>query len=106
CYVPYRNVSRDTFERRHSSDGGRTWSAPASVDAQRAPAIANGVQVVTRPNGSVLLVFAVFGAQIGNEIAASTSIDGGTTFSPATRAAELDGGELSWLRAAPFPSVD
>lgn len=106
CYLSYMNFARDTIETRHSGDGGRTWSAPASIDARRQPAIANGVVNVVRPNGHVLLVFSVFGAQTGNEIAVSRSTDGGASFSAPGQVAEMGGTEVSWLRAPPFPTVD
>lgn len=106
CYLSYMNFARETIETRHSDDGGRTWSAPASVDARRRPAIANGVVVAVRPNGHVLLVFSVFGAPAGNEIAVSRSTNGGGGFSAPGRVAEMAGTEVSWLRAPPFPTVD
>jgi RTX calcium-binding nonapeptide repeat (4 copies) len=106
CYMSYMNFARETIETRHSGDGGRTWSAPVSIDARRRPAIANGVVNVVRPNGHVLLVFSVFGAPAGNEIAVSRSTDGGESFSAPGRVAQMGGTEVSWLRAPPFPTVD
>ena len=107
CYLTYMNFASNTIETRHSTDGGRTWSAPVTVDAHRAPAIVNGPQIAVRPNGTVLLIFSIWGAPTGgNEIGAARSVDGGVTFGDPTRAASLDAGELSWLRAPPFPSVD
>ena len=106
CYLSYMNFARDTIETRRSADGGRTWSAPVSVDARRQPAIANGVVIAVRPNGQVLLVFSVFGAPDGNEIALTRSTDGGATFSAPGRVARMGGTEVSWLRAPPFPTVD
>ena len=106
CYMSYMNFRRDTIETRHSGDGGRTWSAPVSVDARRQPAIANGVVIAVRPNGHVLLVFSVFGAPDGNEIAVTRSTDGGASFPAPGRVAQMGGTEVSWLRAPPFPTVD
>jgi hypothetical protein len=106
CYLSYLNFTANTIDTRRSTDGGRTWSAPVSVDAHRAPAAANGVQIAVRPNGQVLLVFSVWGAVANNEIAEARSLDGGVTFSAPTHAATLDAGELSWLRAPPFTSAD
>jgi hemolysin type calcium-binding protein len=107
CYLTYMNFTAHTIETRRSTDGGRTWSAPVSVDVHRAPAIVNGPQIAVRPNGNVLLLFSVWGAIVaGNEIGAVRSVDGGVSFGAPTRVAELSGGELAWLRAPPFPSVD
>jgi hypothetical protein len=106
CYLSYLNFTANTIDTRRSTDGGRTWSSPVAVDAHRAPAAANGVQIAVRPNGNVLLVFSIWGAVANNEIATSRSVDGGATFSAPAHAATLDSGELSWLRAPPFTSVD
>jgi hypothetical protein len=100
------NFATSTIEARRSSDGGATWSAPVSVDAQRAPAGVNGLQIAIRPNGQVLLVFSVSGAAVGNEVATVRSLDGGVTFTGPAHAADLGGTELPWLRAPPFTSVD
>jgi hypothetical protein len=105
CYLTYMNFAANTIETRRSTNGGATWSAPVSVDARRAPAGVNGLQIAVRPNGQVLLVFSVWGAPGGNEIGTVRSVDGGTTFSAPAHAAELDGLELPWLRAPPFTSV-
>ena len=106
CYVSYMNFTDDTIETRRSTDGGRTWSAPAAIDASGSQAIVNGVQNVVRPNGNLLLVFSVFGALDGNEIAAARSTDGGLTFGAPAQIASLEGSEVSWFRAPPFASAD
>jgi hypothetical protein len=107
CYLTYMNFSTDTIETRRSLNGGLTWSAPVAVDANRVPALVNGPQIAVRPNGQALLLFSVWGGPVGgSEIATVRSVDGGVTFSSPVRAAELDAGELSWLRAPPFTSVD
>jgi hypothetical protein len=107
CYLTYMNFTTDTIETRRSTNGGLTWSAPETIDAERAPALVNGPQVAVRPNGQLLLIFSVWGAPLGgNEIAAARSADGGASFAPPARVTELDAGELSWLRAPPFASID
>jgi hypothetical protein len=106
CYVSYMNFSRETIETRRSTDGGRTWSAPVSVDALRRPAIVNGVQNVVRPNGNLLLLFSVFGGPSGAEIAEARSTDGGLSFGAPFRVAPFEGAEVSWMRAPPFVSAD
>jgi RTX calcium-binding nonapeptide repeat (4 copies) len=107
CYLSYMNFARNTMETRRSTDGGRTWSAPVSLDARRAAGVVNGIQNVVRPNGDVLLIFSVFGAAIGDdEIAATRSTDGGVTFGSPMRVAPLHNAEFGWLRAPPFVSAD
>jgi hypothetical protein len=106
CYLTYMNFASNTIETRRSTDGGATWSAPVSVDAQRAPSGVNGLQIAVRPNGQVLLLFSVWGAPTGNEIGTVRSLDGGATFSAPAHATTLSGTELPWLRAPPFTSVD
>lgn len=106
CYVSYMNFTIDTIETRRSTNGGRTWSAPVSIDARRSPAIVNGVQNVVRPDGSLVLVFSVFGALTGNELATARSTDGGVSFSAPAQIAQMDGPDVSWLRAPPFASAD
>ena len=106
CYVSYMNFRRGTIETRRSTDGGRTWSGPVAIAVQRAPAQPNGIQIVTRPNGNVLLLLTIFGAPTGNEIAQLRSTDGGVSFSQPTAVAPLGGTDVSWLRAPPFVSAD
>ena len=102
------NFANNTIETRRSTDGGATWSEPFSVDARRAPAGVNGVQIAVRPNGHVVLVFSVWGSplQSENEIGTVRSVDGGVSFAAPTHAVTLGGTELPWLRAPPFTSVD
>jgi hypothetical protein len=106
CYVSYMNFRRDTVETRRSTDGGRTWSAPVAIAVNRSPASPNGIQIVTRPNGHVLLILSIFGATTGNEIAQLRSTDGGVTFSEPVEIAPLGQTDVSWLRAPPFVSAD
>ena len=106
CYVSYMNFRRAAIETRRSTDGGRTWSAPVAIVVQRPPAQPNGIQIVTRPNGNVLLLLTIFGAPTGNEIAQLRSTDGGVSFSQPTAVAPLGDTDVSWLRAPPFVSAD
>ncbi len=108
CYLSYMNFTRGLMETRHSTDGGRTWSAPAGVDAHRPPAIVNGVQPVVRPNGDLVIVFSVFGARLPgmSEIAAVRSTDGGESFLAPVRVAPLENSEPGGMRAPPFASVE
>ena len=106
CYVSYMNFARDAIETRRSTDGGRTWSGPVAIVVQRPPAQPNGIQIVTRPNGNVLLLLTIFGAPTGNEIAQLRSTDGGVSFSQPVAIAPLGDTDVSWLRAPPFVSAD
>jgi hypothetical protein len=106
CYVSYMNFARDAIETRRSTDGGRTWSGPVAIVVQRAPAQPNGIQIVTRPNGNVLLLLSIFGAPTGNEIAQLRSTDGGVSFSQPMTIAPLGDTDVSFLRAPPFVSAD
>lgn len=78
CYISYMNFDEHLVETRRSTDGGRTWSAPATVDPARPDAGVNGLQPVVRPDGDLVLVYSVFGATsiLGNEIAAARSTNG------------------------------
>jgi hypothetical protein len=108
CYLVYMNFARELIEVRRSNDGGRTWSGPVGIDAHRPPSVVNGLQPAIRPNGDLVLVYAVFGGtrQSHDEIAAVRSVDGGLTFSPSVQVAPLQEVELGDLRAPPFPSVE
>jgi RTX calcium-binding nonapeptide repeat (4 copies) len=106
CYVSYMNFRRDTIETRRSTDGGRTWSGPVAITVQRRPAQPNGIQIVTRPNGNVLLLLSIFGATTGNEVAQLRSTDGGVSFAQPVAIARLGDTDVSWLRAPPFVSAD
>jgi hypothetical protein len=82
CYLAYTDIAHDTdpdhqgshIGMQSSSDGGRTWSAPAllSVDAN---VVSPGVQPVVRPNGELVVVFFEDG-----KAEAVRSNDGGATF--------------------------
>jgi hypothetical protein len=93
---------------RTSLDGGRTWAAqvgwllpPALKD------IANGVQPVIRPDGMLVIPFAIFGGSASplNSMAAIRSLDGGSSFVPAEPIATLSAIDVYELRVPPLPSV-
>jgi hypothetical protein len=108
CYLSYVDFEHAGVMTRRSNDGGKTWSAqtgwmvpPALQDG------ANGVQPVVRPNGVLVIPFSVFESDGGpvNEMAAIRSLDGGLTFTPAAKVADLDAVDVFELRVAPLPSV-
>ena len=108
CYLTYMNFTGELMETRMSRDGGATWSEPTAVTVSRPTAVINGVQPVVRPDGSLVVVFAVWAAleTSTNEIAAIKSTDGGATFSPPVRVAPLEEVQVSGMRAPPLPSVE
>jgi hypothetical protein len=108
CYLSYLDFQRLGVMTRHSTDGGRTWSAPTGwLLPPRLQNIANGVQPVVRPNGQLVIPFAVFesGGGSQNEIAALRSVDGGVSFQPPQQIAFLGALDIYALRAPPLPSV-
>ena len=108
CYLSYMDFENQGVMTRRSLDGGRTWSE--QVGWLLPPAlknIANGVQPVVRPDGTVVIPFELFespGSRL-NQMAAIRSLDGGATFLPALPIARLLANELAGIRAPPLPSV-
>ena len=109
CYLTYMEFASGTLRTRRSNDGGLTWSASvAAATGAREGAVPNGAQPVVRPDGSLVVVFAVFGAVVDGEsrIAAVRSTDGGLTFSVPRQVSQLELAPVLSMRAPPFPSVD
>ncbi len=110
CYLSYLNVTTNQLETRWSGDAGLTWSGPAIASAGTLPkAEVNGAFPVVRPDGSVVVGFMVIApfANAGDDwIGATRSTDGGATFSPATRVADLGFDDVVGMRAPPLPSAD
>jgi RTX calcium-binding nonapeptide repeat (4 copies) len=108
CYLSYMDFEHQAVMTRRSLDGGRTWSAQAGwVVPPRLQDVANGVQPVVRPNGVLVIPFAVFessGSAL-NEIAAIRSVDGGVSFLPALKIADLTAVDVFELRVPPLPSA-
>lgn len=108
CYLSYLDL-RAGISTRHSDDGGLTWSAPTATPARLAAGqITNGAQPVVRQDGSVLVVFVAFGALFdarSDELLAARSTDGGATFEPARKIAQVIWNDVFGVRSAPLPSV-
>jgi hypothetical protein len=85
-----------------TTDGGLTWSLPTNVGVR--PAV--GVFPVVRPTGELVVVYLWETRPFA--IASSRSTDGGASFAPPLRIADLDAESCSTrgLRAFPLPSAD
>jgi len=103
CYLVYTDTLRgDSLRVISSADGGLTWSTP--VDLPAAPAV--GAFPVIRPNGELVVAFLWETRPFA--IAASRSTDGGETFGPPVRIADVDASAcgIRGFRAFPLPSAD
>jgi hypothetical protein len=112
CYLSYLDFESGQIRTRHSSDGGLTWSGPTGVPGRTESSVANGVQPVVRPDGTLVLVFAAFAAfarfddPAASEMAAVVSTDGGVRFTPRVRVSGLEEEVVIGVRAPPLPSVE
>jgi hypothetical protein len=109
CYLVYLDLETGELRARRSRDGGLTWSAWATVRV--APVAeagrANGAYPVVRPDGTLVVLFAVLGGiNEVDSIEAARSRDGGATFERPVLVSELRGEFLLAVRAPPFPSAD
>ena len=102
CYLAYtHSADADMLAVRWSDDGGQTWSLGANTGAR--PAV--GVFPAIRPNGDLVAVYLLEAGRFG--IAASRSTDGGATWAPPVRIADVDNGcAVKGFRAFPLPSAD
>lgn len=102
CYIVYTHAAaRGMLAVIWSDDGGVTWSA--SVDIGARPAV--GVFPAIRPGGELVVVYLWEQAQLG--IGSSRSMDGGATWSPPIRIADVDRRcAIPGFRAFPLPSAD
>lgn len=107
CYLSYLDEDSRRIATRSSSDGGLTWSEPVLAAVPEPQSNPNGAQPVVRPDGSLLVVYALEDTRLDHsEIAAVRSIDGGASFGAETRVAALETESISGMRAPPLPSVD
>jgi hypothetical protein len=112
CYLSYLDFASGQIRTRHSDDGGLTWSGPTGVPGRTQSSVANGVQPVVRPDGSLVLVFAAFAAFTrfddprASEMVAVVSSDGGVQFGPRIRISGLEEEVVIGVRAPPLPSVE
>jgi hypothetical protein len=112
CYLSYLDAASGEIRTRRTDDGGGTWSAPVGVPGRTEMGVANGVQPVVRPDGSLVLVFDVFAAFASfadpeaNQVVSVRSADGGMTFAGRRRIARLDTEDVRGMRAESLPSVE
>ena len=118
CYLSFLNVSSETIVTQTTSDGGLTWSVPVQTSFQPARGLEpNGAQPLPRPDGSVVVVYAVGRAEsddVGGEsqaveegeVFAATSIDGGATFQASVPVSAANAALVPEMRAPPLPSAD
>jgi hypothetical protein len=112
CYLSYLDVRSDELRTRSSDDGGLTWSPPALTAGRSELGLANGVQPLVRPDGTLVVPYALFAAfshfadATANQIRAVRSTDGGRSFGEPVRIAQLDDEEVRGMRAPPLPSAD
>jgi len=123
CYLAYLDVSAGFVATQTSTDGGVTWSAPVQTSVQAAGDVQpNGAQPLPRPDGSLVVVYAVGAAddeegdQVGEALAAATppsaevlasmSTDGGATFARSVHVSDLAAADVPRMRAPPLPSAD
>jgi len=105
CYLGYTAFPRGDLELMTSRNGGRTWSEPVVVTAGLPlTSFAQGVQPLSRPDGSLVLVYDVFSDPGVDVVAASRSNDGGSTFTAPVTISQLESEPILGLRAPAFPS--
>ena len=103
CYLTFTHSSdEDMLAVSFTTDGGLTWSPPTDIGAR--PAV--GVFPVVRPTGELVVVYLWETQPLA--IASSRSTDGGASFAPPVRIAEVDPSSCSTrgLRAFSLPSAD
>ena len=108
CYIAYLEFETGEMRTRRSTDGGRTWSAPVTAPVESASLRGNGAFPVVRPDGTLLVLFSVYGTldPSTDSIMLARSVDGGVTFEPARRMAALSTEDVPGVRAPPFVSAD
>jgi hypothetical protein len=112
CYLSYLDGESGEIRTRSSGDGGATWTPPVGVPGRTDSGVANGAQPVIRPDGSLVVVFAVFAAFASfadpeaNQLVAVRSTDGGRTFTPRRRIARLDDEDVQGMRADSLPNAE
>ncbi|HWR84037.1 MAG TPA: PKD domain-containing protein [Candidatus Deferrimicrobium sp.] len=92
------NINDIEFSR--SADGGVTWSAAINLsNAVAAGSHNQGVNIQTGPNGEVYVAWSIYDCWPCNEVALgfTKSLDGGVTWSTATRIRTINGTRITTL---------
>jgi len=123
CYLSYLDLSVGYIATQTSTDGGLTWGAPVQTSVRPAGDVEpNGAQPLPRPDGSLVVVYAVGAAEddegssageaaventpLSAEVLAATSTDGGASFAASVHVSDLKAAEVPGMRAPPLPSAD
>ena len=108
CYLSYLDLDTGTIVTRSSVDGGLTWAAAVFSVPRTPSAITNGAQPVVRPDGSLLVLYAVFQSSTvdGDRVLAVRSTDGGGSFSAPQTVSRLFFEDPGGVRAPPLPSAE
>jgi hypothetical protein len=110
CYLVYLDFASDQLRTRRSTDGGRTWSAPVAAPTEvRSLGILNGAQPLVRPDGTLVVLYAVWAAfadPSANHVGAVSSADGGESFAAPVRVTDLAEEPIFSMRAPPLPSAE
>ena len=108
CYVSYLDSTTHRIVTSTSLDGGLTWRRPTASQTAAPDAAVNGAQTVVRPDGTLVVAYAVFGGPqlLDDQMAAVRSTDGGATFGAPIRISSLLYDEPTGIRAPPLPSAD
>jgi hypothetical protein len=113
CYLAYVDTATWLLGIRTSDDGGKTWSQPQHLVTGIAGGVFSGPVPVTRPNGDLVVPYSFFaplapagGRQPEDRIGAVVSHDGGASFTPPIRVAQLEvADESPDIRAPTLPSA-
>ncbi len=122
CYLSYLDVGRRQILTIASTDGGATWTTPVATTPAAARGLdVNGAQILPRPDGSGVVVYAslrsgegdasdddvrVASGSLPQEVLAARSTDGGASFAQPVHVADLVFEPVAGLRAPPLPSAD
>jgi hypothetical protein len=106
CYLAYVDFATELLGVRRSVDGGLTWSSPIVLSPGPGSLAFTGPFPVVRPNGTLVIPYALF-PQSGDELLdAVVSQDGGVTFAPPLTIAPLGFQGDADVRAEGMPSAD
>ena len=99
CYIAYNAVTSRRMVMLISRDGGVTWSAPVTIEAVFGGGSIGAVPLV-QPDGALTVVYIG-----GDNMVASRSTDGGTTFGQPVVVSPLRAADLRAVRAPPLPAA-